>query len=137
MYLGLSFLVIFEILEIFVRWFIYLYKRRHASVAPQQQQQANLQPPSEWQRRAEKANEAARGGIGKRWPNLRTQRSCWEIMKDPRISAAAAAATGRSPAAPHYGYFDSSDWKSAVDEKLGPFNPALMHRNFRPGAFYF
>uniref|UniRef100_A0A090XCU4 Putative conserved plasma membrane protein n=1 Tax=Ixodes ricinus TaxID=34613 RepID=A0A090XCU4_IXORI len=33
MYLGLSFLVIFEILEIFVRWFIYLYRRRRRAKA--------------------------------------------------------------------------------------------------------
>ncbi|XP_077520087.1 acid-sensing ion channel 2-like [Amblyomma americanum] len=136
MYLGLSFLVIFEILEIFVRWFIYLYHRRHASVAPQQE---HTEPaPSTWQRHIDKAVEAARGSGRQGWlrHQKQQQRSCWEVMKDPRASGAGLVAVKRHPGPPQYGYFDSSDWKSAAEEVLGPLNPTFLHRGLRPRAFY-
>ncbi|KAH6919639.1 hypothetical protein HPB50_029373 [Hyalomma asiaticum] len=67
------------------------------------------------------------------------QRSIWDILKDPGASTTAAGglvALRRPSGAPQYGYFDSSDWKSAADETFGPFNPLFLHRSFRPQAFY-
>ncbi|KAH7968510.1 hypothetical protein HPB52_009103 [Rhipicephalus sanguineus] len=131
MYLGLSFLVIFEILEIFVRWFIYLYQRRRASVAPQPAEPTAS--VAAWQRHANKAIQASKDSKG--WSK---QRSIWDILKDPGVNSAAGGlvALRRPSGAPQYGYFDSSDWKSAADEAFGPFNPLFLHRSFRPRAFY-
>nr|XP_050039768.1 acid-sensing ion channel 1C-like [Dermacentor andersoni] len=133
MYLGLSFLVIFEILEIFVRWFIYLYRRRRAPVAPRPAEAAASTVA--WQRHANKAIQAARANEDKRCAK---QRSIWEVLKDPRVSTAAGGlvALRRPSGAPQYGYFDSSDWKSSAEEALGPFNPLFLHRSFRTQAFY-
>ncbi|XP_037276498.2 acid-sensing ion channel 1C [Rhipicephalus microplus] len=129
MYLGLSFLVIFEILEIFVRWLIYLYQRRRAVVAPQPTQPtASL---AAWQRHANKAIQASKDDKG--WSK---QRTIWDILKDPGVNTGGLVALRRPSGAPQYGYFDSSDWKSAADEVFGPFNPLFLHRSFRPRAFY-
>ncbi|KAL1414475.1 hypothetical protein MTO96_000877 [Rhipicephalus appendiculatus] len=131
MYLGLSFLVIFEILEIFVRWFIYLYQRRRVSVAPQPAEPTAS--VAAWQRHANKAIQASKDNKG--WSK---QRTIWDILKDPGVNTAAGGlvALRRPSGAPQYGYFDSSDWKSAADEAFGPFNPIFLHRSFRPRAFY-
>lgn len=136
MYLGLSFLVIFEILEIFVRWFIYLYRRRRASVVPQPEE--HTASTAAWHRHANKAIQAARGVSANDNKGWTKQQSIWEILKDPRANTAAGGlvALRRPSGAPQYGYFDSSDWKSSADEAFGPFNPLFLHRSFRPQAFY-
>ncbi|KAL3225856.1 hypothetical protein MRX96_025335 [Rhipicephalus microplus] len=64
------------------------------------------------------------------------QRTIWDILKDPGVNTGGLVALRRPSGAPQYGYFDSSDWKSAADEVFGPFNPLFLHRSFRPRAFY-
>ncbi|CAN7998855.1 unnamed protein product, partial [Ixodes hexagonus] len=127
MYLGLSFLVIFEILEIFVRWFIYLYRRRRAKLAERRPPDAvRLQKPT--------STEPTLKSIKSRLKQERDATPIWRVMRQSRVHVALPLVEHRKVV--RYGYFDSSNWRSAYDEKFGPFNPVHLHRNLPPVSIF-
>ncbi|EEC03168.1 hypothetical protein IscW_ISCW002325 [Ixodes scapularis] len=127
MYLGLSFLVIFEILEIFVRWFIYLYRRRRrAKATGGKSDVVRLQKPT--------ARELKLKSMKARPKQELDSVPIWHIMRQSRVNPAFTAAERRKVV--RYGYFDSSNWRSAYDEKVGPFNPVHFHRSLAPVSIF-
>ncbi|XP_064482578.1 acid-sensing ion channel 2-like [Ornithodoros turicata] len=100
MYLGLSFLVIFEILEILFRWGIYLWKRRYKP-------QDSIAVPH---------REGARGKSDENKENyFRNLR----LGSNARVKPLGIAKLSDGA---QYGYFDSTYWKSAMDKHYGSLN---------------